>query len=239
MKVVLRRLAARAGLCVVAVAMPSVASSQTAPAAPTERAQRDADKVFRMILQHADTPRRVVPAAPAAAPTPAPRAAADARATARPPLPAAAAASAPVTPTAAAAPAIAAPERPVAPAADTAAAVAPVAPPVEFAQPPAAAAALPPVASLAPVPVPVPTAPPRLELVSSVEPEYPSRLLRSLGSGKVLVNFDVRPDGTVARSQVVSSPHRGLNAAAEAAVLAWRFKPTGQTLPGQVELRFE
>jgi TonB family protein len=50
---------------------------------------------------------------------------------------------------------------------------------------------------------------------------------------------EVRPDGTVASSEVVRSSHRGLNAAAEAAVLAWRFKPTGQTLPGQVELRFE
>jgi TonB family protein len=93
-----------------------------------------------------------------------------------------------------------------------------------------------PVASLVPVPA---AKPPKLELVASVEPEFPSRLVRSLGNGKVLVNFDVRPDGTVARAEVVRSTHRGLNAAAEAAVMAWRFKPTGQTLPGQVELGFE
>ncbi len=83
----------------------------------------------------------------------------------------------------------------------------------------------------------------KLELVSSVEPEFPARLVRSLGKGSVVVNFDVRPDGTVAlalaRTEVSSSSHRGLNEAAQAAVAAWRFKPISETMPGVVELKFE
>jgi TonB family protein len=79
----------------------------------------------------------------------------------------------------------------------------------------------------------------KLELVSSVEPEFPARLVRSLGAGSVVVNFDVRPDGTVARAEVSRSSHRGLNEAALAAVAAWRFKPISETMPGVVELKFE
>jgi TonB family protein len=243
MTAALRRLATRTSLCALAVAVPALSAAQvaapSAPAsAPNERAQRDADKVFRMILQHADTPRRVVredkPAAtpPAAAPrTPAEVRSAPARAAA----PVAAAASQAIAPTAeaTATPRSATTTMPLA---------APVIPATveATALPPAAAAAtLAPVASLAPVPVPAPKATPRLELVSSVEPEFPARLLRAVGSGKILVQFDVRPDGTVSRATVVRSPNRGLNAPAEAAVMAWRFKPTGQALPGEVELTFE
>ena len=47
---------------VVALVWAGSASAQSAPAAaasaPSDRAQRDADKVFRMILMHADKPRR-------------------------------------------------------------------------------------------------------------------------------------------------------------------------------------
>ena len=75
--------------------------------------------------------------------------------------------------------------------------------------------------------------------VSSVEPEFPPRLVRSLGKGSVVVNFDVRPDGTVGRTEVSISSHRGLNEAAQAAVAAWRFKPISETMPGVVELKFE
>jgi TonB family protein len=60
-----------------------------------------------------------------------------------------------------------------------------------------------------------------------------------LGRGSVVVNFDVRPDGSVARAEVASSSHRGLNEAALSAVAAWRFKPISETLPGVVELKFE
>ena len=63
--------------------------------------------------------------------------------------------------------------------------------------------------------------------------------MRQIGKGSVVVRFDVRPDGTVARTEVTSSSHRGLNEAASAAVAAWRFKPISETLPGVVELKFE
>ncbi len=95
-----------------------------------------------------------------------------------------------------------------------------------------------PVAALAPVTVAAPRSL-KLELVSSVEPEFPSRLVRSLGRGSVVVNFDVRPDGRVGRTEIASTSHRGLNEAAQAAVAAWRFKPISETMPGVVELTFE
>jgi periplasmic protein TonB len=95
-----------------------------------------------------------------------------------------------------------------------------------------------PAAALAPVSVAVPRSL-KLELISSVEPEFPSRLVRSLGKGSVVVSFQVRPDGTVERTEVASSSHRGLNEAAQAAVAAWRFKPVSETMPGVVELKFD
>jgi protein TonB len=237
MNAVSRCLNVRAVVCGLAAALPSLILAQTsgAPptAAPTERAQRDADKVFRMILQHADTRRRIPRDDKTAAPAAAPRAPAEGRTAARTASPPSAA------PTEA--PAAVPPEPSARALAPAPAPAAPLATPeaIELATPVAPVAELPPVGSLAPTPVPPLAVRPQLELVSRVEPEFPGRVLRSVGAGTVVVNFDVQPDGTVARAEVVRSPHRGLNAAAEAAVLAWRFKPTGKTLPGQVEMSFE
>jgi TonB family protein len=239
MNVVSRCLNASAVVCALAAASPGLVLAQTSgpppTAAPTERAQRDADKVFRMILQHADTPRRTARDDKTAAPAGAPRAPAEGRTAARtasppPAVPTEAPAAVAAEPTARSL----APAPAPAPAAPLAASEA-----IELATPVAPVAALPLVGSLAPAPAAPLAAPPQLELVSRVEPEFPGRVLRSVGAGKVVVHFDVQPDGTVARAEVVRSPHRGLNAAAEAAVLAWRFKPTGKTLPGQVEMSFE
>lgn len=97
------------------------------------------------------------------------------------------------------------------------------------------------VATPAPAALPEPAVPKniKLELIQSEEPIFPSRLVRQLGNGSVVVRFEVRPDGTVAQPEVVQSSHRGLNAAAVAAVSAWRFKPISETAPGIVELKFE
>jgi TonB family protein len=215
---------ARVGiLALSAVAVSVDAQTVAAPqaAAPLERAQHDADKVFEMIRQHADKPRRTArgerkttgsdlrgasaptSARAVAAPTAVPRSlagAADARlSTSTPP---------------------ALLGEPVA-AGDTG-----------FGETTPAPGAAPAVAVALPRSL-------RLELVSSVEPEFPAGLVRSLGSGSVLVTFEVAPNGTVARTQVVRSSHQGLNAAAVDAVAAWRFRPTSQTLPGVVELKFE
>lgn len=80
---------------------------------------------------------------------------------------------------------------------------------------------------------------PVLELVSSVTPEFPKALLRRLGSGSVVVNFEVLPDGSVGTTTVEKSSHLGLNGAAQAAVAAWRFKPISEPAFGVTELRFE
>jgi hypothetical protein len=74
-------------LAVLAWLLAAAASpAQTPPpaAAPTERAQRDADKVFQMILQHADKPRRGARDEAQAATAPAPALPAAARIVAAP-----------------------------------------------------------------------------------------------------------------------------------------------------------
>lgn len=212
-------------VALVLTAGPAVAQAAPAPAAssPADRAARDADKVFRMILMHADKPRR------------APR---DERAGA-PPAPPQAATPAPV---------------PVAPALSTMSAEAAVRvalpdrtdaelPVAAVAAVPAATIAAPALPTMRALPEPAAARPPRapavLELVTSVEPDFPQRLLRTIGPGSVVVEFDVAADGTVSRATVVRSPHRGLHAAAVAAVSAWRFKPPGAPTPGVAELKFE
>lgn len=236
--------AARLGL-VAALAGAAAVHAQPAPAAssplPTGRAQHDADKVFRMILQHADKPRRApreeaVPgsAAPRAAVAPAAKGAAPPAVSAAPARATQTRVTATTPPSVPAAPtAPAAAEAAVIPSSAASAVVVPD-PSATDSSPPAATA----VTALAPVAVATPRSL-KLELVSSVEPEFPARLVRSLGKGSVVVNFDVRPDGTVSRTEVASSSHRGLNEAALAAVTAWRFKPISETLPGVVELKFE
>jgi TonB family protein len=228
---------------VVALAWAGSASAQSAPAAaasaPSDRAQRDADKVFRMILMRADKPRRAATrddkvAAPVPGASPAGRAAAPARPTAeavappaKPAEPLAAAPAAVVPPTVATAPVTEA--RPVEIPATATPAATSAAPLTAVAVSPASAA----------LPEPVVPKNTKLELIQSEEPVFPSRLVRQLGNGSVVVRFDVRPDGTVVQPEVVQSSHRGLNAAAVAAVSAWRFKPISETAPGIVELKFE
>lgn len=204
------------------LAMAQSAPPPAAPA-PTDRAARDADKVYRMILMHADKPRR------------SPRDDRSAGSTTPAPGP---------TPSASAAP-------PPAPALPTisAEAAARVALPVRSeTEVPAATSAVPVIApealsSMRAVPelaaVQAPRGTVALELVASTAPDFPPRLVRSTGPGSVWVEFEVAADGSVARATVVRSPNRGLNAAALAAVSTWRFKPPGTTTPGVVELKFE
>ena len=195
-----------------AIAAPTQAQTAANEAAPSERAKRDADKVYQMILQHADKPRRVRDdRAPVAAAVP-PR---------------------PLTAGSIGAPTISS----VAPAGssksiDVPGAASPVATPqieatamVSVQRVETSLAALPRIT--------------KLELVSSVEPDFPQRVRRMVGSGSVLVQFDVRPDGSVSRAEVARSPHRGLNDAAVAAVLAWKLRSVTETVAGSAELRFD
>lgn len=240
----------------VILATPGDAHAQSGPApaveAPIERARREAEKVYQLILLHADKPRKTreerVVATPAV-PRVAPGAAPAGTSTPKPPSVAAASLSA-VRPSEQAVPAAKLTERAPAEAThpDAVAAKLPAAPegslpaeiPVQNA--PVTTALAP---ASAPLPLPATPAPPPaaaarvLELVSSVEPEFPSHLVRRLGQGSVVVNFDVLPDGSVGKTAIIKSSHQGLNSAAQAAVAAWRFKPVSETTAGVTELRFE
>jgi TonB family protein len=233
----MQSIAIRSGFAVVLAAALTAAHAQPAPAAPAptpaERAQRDADKVFQMILQHADKPRRSPAAAEPRTPAPvvSPRTVAPAAAPAR-------AAEPRVTATTPAAVSSEPAPEPAPSEAAPSAGPGAAAPEATAAPTTAVATVAVPAAALAPVAIATPRSL-KLELVASVEPEFPARLVRQLGKGWVVVNFDVRPDGTVSRTDVTASSHRGLNEAAQAAVAAWRFKPISETMPGVVELKFE
>jgi TonB family protein len=216
-------------------AAPPPAAATSAPVAPNERAKRDADKVFQMILLHRDKKPAAKPAGKdgtaGAAPTVASPPAAPSRSTpAAAPAPLQAKPSPAASPTA---PVVAAKPAPEATTVPIEAAVVPdpIAPP-----PVAAPADFKPALAL---PSPAPAAPIKLELLSSVEPEFPSRLVRTLGAGKVVVQFEVAADGTVTQAEAVQSSHRGLEAPAINAVKQWKFKPMAGAANGVTELKFE
>jgi len=244
-------------LAALAVALPShaqpVAVPEPASADPAalDRAKRDADKVFKWILIHADKPRKnneakaaeVKPAAPAPAPArtaaapAAPRKSDDTGIVERvTPLPVAAAprpgqrASAP-SEAMAAAPA----PTDVSQARGTPASAA------EANQPTVLAMAAP--RATAPS-LPVPPAEldededQPLELVKQVEPDFPPSVMRKLTRGSVHVRFEVLPDGSVGQMNVVKTTSNRLNTAALDALAKWRFKPLRKAQTGVVELAF-
>lgn len=200
-------------------------------AAPTSRAQRDADNPLRLIIEAGKlkprkaaepekpvrAPERVqvrartVAEAPVAATAPG----AGSEPTVAPPAPAAAppAASAPTPAPVETPPATVAPAPPPVP-------VPQADPPVE-AQIPGVA----PRASLATEPViDVPLAP--LRVAQMVEPVLPRRIAdRVRGEVEVVVGFTVQPDGSVSDLVVQSSTHPAVNATVLAAVAQWRYGP--------------
>lgn len=217
-------------------AIAQAESPTTAPAA-SDRAKRDADKVYELIRMHADRPRKAPPATvvPAPASTAAPEVEQTARPTvvaltAKPRLPATATAASPPESAGAghgglaSAIALAVPAAPV------------HATEVTLRQVSAPAVAM---SSVGAPGVASGSTAPTLVLVSSVEPEFPRQLTRRLGQGSVVVNFEVLPDGTVGATHIDKTRHPGLNAAALAAVAAWRFKPISKATAGVTELRFE
>lgn len=231
-----------------AIAAQAQSGPGTAPEAPPDRAKREAEKVYQLIRLHADKPRKpregrdtVTPAVPQAA-----HAGSVLGSVAKSQSAAAVASPAVQLPKPAALRAMA-PEGAAADAAVAAAtALSSAAAAVMLVSAPALDPKKPGASESATSSAPVPALPPpsavvakSLELVSSVEPDFPSGLLRRLGKGSVVVNFDVLPDGSVGSTAIVKSSHQGLNAAAQAAVTAWRFKPISQTTGGVTELRFE
>lgn len=208
-------LRAAASVLAAVVSAPALAQSP-ADGAPSEAARRQALGPFRMILQDADQPRKPAPKkVPRAVPaSPAP---ASARGVAEAPA-AHAVTQAPAAP--------AVPEEKTSKSEIAAAPVpAPAAPPDAVAR--------------APLPQQVAPQPVALVVVKQDQPVLSAALRREQPEGIVKVGFAVKPDGSTADVQVLSSTNHRLNAASVAAVAGWRFQPIGETRPTEVELVFQ
>jgi TonB family protein len=239
-----RTAAARAALCGVSMgvlcAMPALGQSPPVPApaasaaaselSPAERARRDADKVFRLIMIHSDKPRRA-----AASRDDALVATTRAKAPARP-------SSNGDEVTVKAGAAFAPKEAVVAVVVDR-----PSEAPVPDAAPVAAdrpePAAIVPVAAAATTPpaVPAPTGS-DVETVTPLvrtEPQFAPNLMRMLRKGQVDVQFTVLPDGSVSDARVVTSSHPRLNGPALASIAQWRFAPVRTAQSAIVGLGFD
>jgi TonB family protein len=228
--------------------LSSVAQTTPSPSevAPSERAKRDADKVFHWIIIQGDRTRKAsAPAAkdvkdakddrPAARPS---KVAAPDAAPARPKADATVAAAESASPPPAAAKSASKPaEKPVD--ATAAASAAPV---------PMADAPKPDEARLARVdPAPRDAAPavqlsedaPQgLVVVEQPAPQFPVNVMRNLRQGTVQVQFSVLTDGSVANPEVLKTTNSRLNAAALDAVSRWRFQPVSKVQTGAVEVGF-
>ena len=232
------------------------ASKAKSELSPTERAQRDADKVFQWIRFHADKPGAkpaiILPGQGAAAPAPASAAvaakpnnnrapernadAAGARrnvAAGNPDRRGITEAVADVAVEAGRAESTAAlsPEATQLAAASLSATNVPAVLPETLA-PTAAPAA----AAVFAEPPPVVETP--LKAIKMVEPEFPRQLQSTLRSGTVQVRFTVMPDGSVGRAEAIQTTHRRLNPAALDAVNQWRFEPIAKAREATVELVF-
>lgn len=210
-----------------AQAQPPTAGN-AAPSAeltPAERAQRDADKVFKWIRIQADKPvqRAMNPAPPVAAKSAAPAVAAK---SGRPRT------AEPTAQAAAPAPAVTTAQQQQTLKSEPAA--------ISATEPSLLAAARiaapPPVAIAAPEPEPEPERP--LKALAMVEPEMPRQLPASIRKGVVLVRFTVQPDGTVHQAEIVQSTHQRLSDSALEAVSKWRFEPIAQARVATVEVGF-
>jgi TonB family protein len=191
-------------------------------AAPSERAKRDAEKVFHWIKIHADKPRKA-----AVVKIEKPAAAAPVKVADRP-------AVKPTRPPVASA---GQPAQEQVGAAAVAAAAAASAPQPD----PTVAKAGPSVASAAAVPAPEVEEAEDVALIPIVqpEPEFSAYLMRRLRKGLVKVSFMVLPDGSVAQVQAVSSSNSRLEETAVATVTQWRFQPVPQAQQAMVEVGFD
>jgi TonB family protein len=240
-------LRAALGACLAAAAMAAAAQA-SAPAAPgagvSERARREADRVFQWIRLHGERPRtrpadgkRPEPSRPGGAGEAAagvgrrgdtgtaagpPAASAAASRTAAqdagtdPPPAAGSAASAPLT----AVPAAAAPQAASMPAVESV--------------PTLAGPAL-----IGPVWLePADPVASDLALSHQVLPEFSFIVMQALRKGLARLRFTVQLDGTVSGAEVLRSTDEEINAAVLAAVSQWRFQPVRQVRTAVVELGF-
>lgn len=193
---------------------PAASASAASDAAPSERARRDAEKVFQWIRIHSDKPRKAASTSGATE-----------RSTAHAPVKKAAR-----TPDSG--PAVTVPPAPVV--------VAPASPEREPA-PVVAASPLPLQDSVKAAAAPTPASVEEDEVLYAIhksEPEFPANLMRTLRKGMVQVAFTVQPDGSVAQPRVLSSTHPRLAQTAVATVSQWRFQPLRHAQDAVVDLGF-
>jgi TonB family protein len=229
---------------------PTLAQTTPAPApapvpsasdvAPSERAKRDADKVFHWIMIQGDRTRKTPAAAakdskdakddrPAAKPI---KLAAPEPASPRPKPDASVAAAEPSHTK----PAGKLAERPIdaaVPAAiPSAVAAAPNSAGIARAEPVAVAVA-------APAVEPVDDAPQSLVALAQPAPQFPVSVMRTLRRGTVQVRFNVMTDGSVSNLEVLHTTSARLNNAALEAIAQWRFQPVSKMQTGAVEVGFD
>ncbi len=226
------------GLLVVAgmgSALPALAQTTVAPSevAPSERAKRDADKVFHWIMIQGDRTRKTPAAKDAKEERPAAtkpvRLAAPEPVHTRPKADVATAGPAGIDSKLAAKPAEA-----VAPSVMPAAVVdAPKPDPARLAR------AEPALQTAAPAVDRSDEAPHGLVVIAQPAPQFPVNVMRTLRRGTVQVQFSVLTDGSVANLEVLKTTSARLNAAALEAVGQWRFQPVAKTQTGAVEVGFD
>jgi len=207
--------------------------------APSERAKRDADKVFHWIMIQGDRTRKAPVAGakdtkdarddrPAAKPV---RAAAPEALPTRARPDASVAAVAPVNPKPAGRPVEHPAEAPAPAASPTAA--------VDSPKPDDARLARMEPGSRAAAPAVSDDAPQGLVALAQPAPQFPASVMRALRRGTVQVRFDVLTDGSVANLEVLKTTSARLNSAAIEAVGQWRFKPVSKVQTGAVEVGFD
>jgi TonB family protein len=102
------------------------------------------------------------------------------------------------------------------------------------------APAVPPVRAPEPAPAaPQALAAEALELLSSVQPEFPQALMRRLRKGDLQVEVDVSTDGTVVDARVLSSSNPRLESAALTAIRTWQFKPPSRNTSAVINFSFD
>ncbi|MBH9576111.1 TonB family protein [Inhella proteolytica] len=222
------------GLCVmVAAALAGGAWAQSdGKISDTDRAKRDAEKVFSFIKFHtvkpaaAAAPAKPAPAAakPAAAPAPRPSSGGSQVANATPASSASGASEPVVTRSL----------EPAAPPPHTS--TQPVAAPVNTLPP---AASVPPTATPEPEPEAEAEEVP-LKLEQYVAPEMTRQVLEAIGGRDhvVPVRFTVEPNGVVSKAEAREGGNRRLGQAAARAVQQWRFGPLPERRVVDVELLF-
>ena len=208
----------------------SPAAVQQAPASaasasdltPAERAKRDADKVFKWILIHADKPREPDPGRDGK------------REGGRDEKPLAAIRAMPAARAAEASPPAASPALAAVENEPDAARVARLAPVAVIENSLAVVEACAVLSNATPTPavVAAESIEETLTPLFRAEPEFSTNLLRTLRKGAVQLRFTVLPDGSVTDPAVVTSTHARLNPSAPAAIAQWRFSPLRKPLAG-------